>query len=231
MATYLDVLKQRVLIFDGAMGTSVQTLALTAADFGGAQLEGCNDYLVISRPDVVASIHAAFLSVGCDVVETDTFRSNRLTLREYQLADRVVEINRAAAALARGVADKFATAERPRFVAGSIGPSGLLPSTSDPTLGNITYAELASVFQEQAQGLIEGGVDVLLIETSQDILEVKALTLGSHGETMVPVPSQCSVAGKPLTKVLDVAAIDERLNEHGYIIPGLGDAGDKIFGT
>ena len=175
---YLDVLKKRVLIYDGAMGTSVQALELSASDFGGASLEGCNDYLVISRPDAVESIHASFLSVGCDVLETDTFRSNRLTLREYELHERVLEINRAAARLARGVADKFATAERPRFVAGSIGPSGLLPSTSDAVLGNITYDQLAAVFEEQAQGLIEGGVDVLLIETSQDILEVKAQVTG-----------------------------------------------------
>ena len=175
---YLDVLKQRVLIYDGAMGTSIQTLELSASDFGGAALEGCNDYLVITRPDAIETIHASFLDVGCDVLETDTFRSNRLTLREYDLHERVVEINRAAARLARGVADKFATSERPRFVAGSIGPSGLLPSTSDPVLGNITYDELAVVFEEQAHGLIEGGVDVLLIETSQDILEVKAQVTG-----------------------------------------------------
>ena len=97
---YLDILKQRVLIFDGAMGTSVQALGLTAADFGGTALEGCNDYLVITRPDVVESIHASFLAVGCDVVETDTFRSNRLTLKEYDLHERVIEINRAAASIA-----------------------------------------------------------------------------------------------------------------------------------
>ncbi|MGQ0813855.1 MAG: homocysteine S-methyltransferase family protein, partial [Gemmatimonadota bacterium] len=175
---YLDILKHRVLIYDGAMGTSVQTLGLSAADFGGPSLEGCNDYLVISRPDAIESIHASFLAAGCDVLETDTFRSNRLTLKEYDLHERVLEINRAAASLARRVADRFATSERPRFVAGSIGPSGLLPSTSDPTLGNITYDELAAVFDEQAQGLIEGGVDVLLIETSQDILEVKAQITG-----------------------------------------------------
>ncbi|MGQ0562541.1 MAG: methionine synthase [Gemmatimonadota bacterium] len=177
---YLDILKHRVLVYDGAMGTSVQTLGLSASDFGGAALEGCNDYLVITRPAAIESIHASFLSVGCDVLETDTFRSNRLTLREYELHERVVEINRAAASLARRVADRFATPDRPRFVAGSIGPSGLLPSTSDPTLGNITYRELAAVFEEQAQGLIEGGVDVLLIETSQDILEVKAQIAGSR---------------------------------------------------
>src|SRR5687767_3407134 len=131
---YLDVLKNKVLIFDGAMGTSVQTLGLTAADFGGTHLEGCNDYLVITRPDAIESIHASFLEVGCDVLETDTFRSNRLTLREYDLHDRVLEINRAAAQLARRVADKFSTSDKPRFVAGSIGPSGYLPSTSDATL-------------------------------------------------------------------------------------------------
>ncbi len=193
---YLDILKQKILIFDGAMGTSVQLLNLTAADFGGLHLEGCNDYLVISRPDAIESIHASFLSVGCDVLETDTFRSNRLTLREYELQDRVLEINRKAAQLARKVADKFATSAKPRFVAGSIGPSGFLPSTSDATLGAITYDELAEVFQEQARGLIEGGVDVLLIETSQDILEVKAQMTGIRrcfAEMNVRLPIQAQV--------------------------------------
>ncbi|MBW3554958.1 MAG: homocysteine S-methyltransferase family protein, partial [Gemmatimonadetes bacterium] len=160
------------------MGTSIQTRGLTADDFGGPALEGCNDYLVITRPDVVEEIHASFLEVGCDVVETDTFRSNRLTLKEYGLQDRILEINRAAAEVARRACDRYATEEKPRFVAGSIGPSGYLPSTSDPALGNITYEELVEAFTEQARGLIEGGVDVLLIETSQDILEVKAQVTG-----------------------------------------------------
>ena len=171
---YLHELERRVLIYDGAMGTSIQELGLTAADFGGAGLEGCNDYLVITRPDAIESIHASFLEAGADVLETDTFRSNRLTLREYGLQDRVLEINRAAAQVARRAANRYATPDRPRFVAGSIGPSGYLPSTSDPSLGNITFAELVEAFSEQARGLIEGGVDVLLIETSQDILEVRA---------------------------------------------------------
>jgi len=176
---YLQALAERVLVFDGAMGTSIQRYELTAADFGGDALEGCNDYLVITRPDVVGEIHASFLAAGADVLETDTFRSNRLTLREYALQDRVREINVAAARLARSVADHFAAEDgRPRFVAGSIGPSGLLPSASDPTLGNITLAELVPVFAEQAAALVEGGVDVLLIETSQDILEVKAAIFG-----------------------------------------------------
>jgi 5-methyltetrahydrofolate--homocysteine methyltransferase len=175
---YLDILRERVLIFDGAMGTSLQQLDLTEADFGGPGLEGCNDYLVITRPDAIEGVHASFLEVGCDVVETDTFRSNRLTLREYGLQDRVLEINRAAASLARRVCDRFETADRPRYVAGSIGPSGFLPSTSDPVLGAITFDELITAFAEQAQGLLEGGADVLLIETSQDILEVKAQMVG-----------------------------------------------------
>ncbi len=175
---YLRALLDRVLVFDGAMGTSIQRYELTARDFGGERLEGCNDHLVISRPDVIEEIHASFLEAGCDVLETNTFRSNRITLGEYGLSDRVHEINVAAAALARRVADRFATDGRPRFVAGSIGPSGFLPSASDPTLGNITFDELVPVFAEQAAGLIAGGVDVLLIETSQDILEVKAAIFG-----------------------------------------------------
>ncbi len=167
-----------LLVFDGAMGTSLQGYDLGADDFGGEHLIGCNDHLVISRPDVVAEVHASFLEVGCDVVETDTFRSNRITLKEYHLQDRVREINRTAAEIARSAADRFSTPERRRFVAGSIGPSGFLPSASDPTLGNITFAELVPVFAEQARGLVEGGVDVLLIETTQDILEAKAAVFG-----------------------------------------------------
>ncbi|MCK5640831.1 MAG: homocysteine S-methyltransferase family protein, partial [Gammaproteobacteria bacterium] len=147
------------------MGTSVQEMELTADDFGGPQLEGCNDHLVLSKPDVIRDIHASFLEVGCDVVETDSFRANRLTLGEYGLGEKTVEMNRAAARIAREVADGFATPDRPRFVAGSIGPSGYLPSTSDPTLGNVSYAELAETFREQASGLIEGGADLLIVET------------------------------------------------------------------
>ncbi|HEX8907546.1 MAG TPA: homocysteine S-methyltransferase family protein, partial [Longimicrobiaceae bacterium] len=176
---YLSALAGRVLVFDGAMGTSIQRYNLSASDFGGERLEGCNDYLVISRPQVIEEIHTSYMEAGCDVLETDTFRSNRLTLREYGLQDQVREINVAAASLARRVADRFAAQDgRPRFVAGSIGPSGFLPSASDPTLGNITFAELVPVFAEQARALVEGGVDVLLIETSQDILEVKAAIFG-----------------------------------------------------
>src|ERR1700682_4686837 len=130
---YLDAIKDHVLIFDGAMGTSIQRYKLTADDFGGEKLNGCNDYLVITRPDVIEEIHGSFLAVGSEVVETNTFRSNRLTLGEYGLQDRVLEINRVAAQLARRVADRIgAETGRPRYVAGSLGPTGKLPSSDDP---------------------------------------------------------------------------------------------------
>jgi 5-methyltetrahydrofolate--homocysteine methyltransferase len=175
---YLEALAKRVLIFDGAMGTSLQSQNLTVEHFGGEQYYGCNDYLVISYPQAVEQVHRSFLEVGVDVIETDTFRSCRLTLDDYGLGDRTLEINRSAAALARKLADEYTTDEHPRFVAGSIGPSGKLPSADDPDLSDVSYDDLVEVFCEQAKGLIEGGVDVLLIETSQDILEVKAAIHG-----------------------------------------------------
>lgn len=182
---YLDALQERVLVFDGAMGTSLQAMGLTEAHFGGRQFHGCNDYLVISHPEAVENVHRSFLEAGVDVLETNTFRSNRLTLGEYGLAGRVQEVNRAAAELARRLADEYSLkpalpggAPAPRFVAGAIGPSGRLPSADDPELSNIAFEELVDVFREQATGLVDGGVDLVLIETSQDILEVKAAILG-----------------------------------------------------
>ena len=175
---YLDELNRRVLIYDGAMGTNIQRYHLSAEDFGGKALEGCNDHLVLTRPDVIQEIHESFLKVGCDVVETCTFQSTPRRLHEWGLGDKVREINVAAARLARAAADKYATPERPRFVAASMGPTGMLPSSSDPVLSQITYNELASNYYEQAKYLVEGGVDLLLIETSQDILEVKAAVAG-----------------------------------------------------
>ena len=176
---YLDAIEDHIVLFDGAMGTSIQNYNLTIEDFGGPQLEGCNDYLVITRPDVIQAIHESFLAVGSEVVETNSFRGNRLTLGEYGLGDRVIEINQAAARIARAACDKYeALTGIPRFVAGSIGPSGKLPSGTDPDLSDISFEALADLFHEQAQGLVEGGADLLLIETSQDILEVKAAVYG-----------------------------------------------------
>jgi 5-methyltetrahydrofolate--homocysteine methyltransferase len=167
LADFLQVLKQqRVLVYDGAMGTNIQKHHLTAEDFWGK--EGCNELLVLSRPDVIRAIHASFFAAGCDVVETDSFGSTRIVLAEYDLQDRTRELNVAAARLAREVADQYSTPEKPRFVAGSIGPTTKLPS-----LGHIGYDAMAAAYREQADALIEGGVDVLLIETSQDLLQAK----------------------------------------------------------
>ncbi|MCX5760540.1 MAG: homocysteine S-methyltransferase family protein, partial [Gemmatimonadetes bacterium] len=175
---YLSALDQRVLVYDGAMGTSIQRHHLTAEDYGGVTLEGCNDHLVLTRPDVIRSIHESFLAVGCDVVETCTFQSTPRRLEEWGLFGKARNINVAAATLAREACAKYATADRPRFVAGSIGPTGMLPSSSDPALSAITFDALAEQYYLQAKYLAEGGVDVLLVETSQDILEVKAAIAG-----------------------------------------------------
>ncbi|MBN1304889.1 MAG: methionine synthase [Anaerolineales bacterium] len=199
---YLDALEKKVLVFDGAMGTSLQVQNLTAEHFGGEQYNGCNDHLVISYPEAVEKVHRSFLEVGVDVLETDTFRSNRLTLAEYGLGERVLEINETAARLARRLADEYSKVENQkseiqnRFAAGSIGPSGKLPSADDPELSNISFDELADIFREQAVGLVKGGVDLILIETSQDILEVKAAILGiqqAFEETGIWLPIQAQV--------------------------------------
>ncbi|HEU4720132.1 MAG TPA: methionine synthase [Gemmatimonadaceae bacterium] len=175
---YLAALADRVLVYDGAMGTNIQRHNPTPDDFGGKALEGCNDHLVLTRPDIIQSIHESFLAVGCDVVETCTFQSTPHRLREWGLEEKTRDINVQAARLARAACDKYATPDRPRFVAGSIGPTGMLPSSSDPALSNITFGELAETYYWQAKYLVEGGVDVLLVETAQDILEVKAALTG-----------------------------------------------------
>src|ERR1700732_1833401 len=169
MSNYLDALAQRVLIFDGAMGTNIQSYQLTAQDFGGQATEGCNEYLVLTKPSVIEEIHSAFLEVGCDVIETDSFPASRIKLDEYGVGNLTREVNLTAAQMARGLVDRYSTPAQPRFVAGSIGPTGMLPSSNDPLLGNITYQQLAELFREQTVPLLKGGVDLLLIETSQDI--------------------------------------------------------------
>ncbi|OQY89527.1 MAG: methionine synthase [Anaerolineae bacterium UTCFX1] len=220
--SYLDALEKKILVFDGAMGTSLQVQNLTAEHFGGEQYNGCNDYLVISYPEAVEKVHRSFLEVGVDVLETDTFRSNRLTMKEYNLQDRVIEINMAAAQLAKRLADEFAEKTgQPRFVAGSIGPSGKLPSANDPDLSNITYDELIDVFREQAVGLIRGGADLLLIETSQDILEVKAVINGLHQafeETQIYLPIQAQVTLDTTGRML----LGTDINASLTIIEGMG---------
>ena len=198
VSPYLAALAQRVLVFDGAMGTNIQRYHLSAEDFGGNSLEGCNDHLVLTRPDVIQAIHESFLAVGCDVVETCTFQSTPHRLREWGIEPRTHELNRTAAQLARAACNRFATADRPRFVAGSVGPTGMLPSSSDPVLSNITFAALSETYYAQAKALVEGGVDLLLIETAQDILEVKAAIDGferlfSELGRRVPIQAQVTL--------------------------------------
>ena len=195
MSRYLELLRERVLVFDGAMGTQLMELELTPEDFGGAAYHGCNEALVLTRPHVIQSIHEEYLEAGADVVETDTFTASRLKLDEYGLGEKVAEINREAARLARAACEKFSTADRPRFAAGSMGPTGMLVSSSDPALSKITFEELANIYGEQARYLIEGGVDLLLLETMQDLLELKAAIAGivrefDKGLRRVPIQAQ-----------------------------------------
>ncbi|MFN3360968.1 MAG: homocysteine S-methyltransferase family protein, partial [Pseudanabaenaceae cyanobacterium] len=158
-----------VIVFDGGMGTALQMQNLTAADFGGAQYEGCNEYLVITKPEAVAKVHRAYLEAGADVIETNTFGATSIVLGEYDLAGLAYEINQKAAALAKSIAQSYSTPEKPRFVAGSIGPT-----TKLPTLLHIQFEQMEQAYQEQVRGLLDGGVDLLIVETCQDILQIKS---------------------------------------------------------
>jgi len=162
-----------VIVFDGAMGTNLQTQNLTAEDFGGPQYEGCNEYLVHTKPEAVAKVHSDFLAAGADVIETDTFGSMSIVLAEYDLADQAYYLNKTAAELAKRVAAEFSTPEKPRFVAGSMGPT-----TKLPTLGHIDFDTMKASFAEQAEALFDGGVDLFIVETCQDVLQIKAALNG-----------------------------------------------------
>jgi 5-methyltetrahydrofolate--homocysteine methyltransferase len=171
MSNFLQTVQDRVVFYDGAMGTNIQLRQPTLDDFWGK--ENCSEILVLSRPDIIRDIHASFLQVGCDVLETNTFGGTGLVLGEFGLRDKVREINVKAAQLAREVAQEFSTKDKPRFVAGSIGPTTKLPS-----LGHITFDAMLEAYEEQAAALIEGDVDILLIETAQDLLQAKIATVG-----------------------------------------------------
>jgi 5-methyltetrahydrofolate--homocysteine methyltransferase len=184
---FLQHLAQRVLLFDGATGTSLQTQHLTADDFGGAHLEGCNEYLCISNPEAVRKVHYGFLDAGADIIETNSFGSTSIVLAEYDIAEKAYELSRLSAEIARSCADEYSTPERPRFVAGSIGPTTKLPS-----LGHIDFDTMAASFREQIAGLVDGGSDLLCIETCQDPLQIKAALYGAmeyfdQGGRRVPV--------------------------------------------
>ncbi|CAB4935812.1 unannotated protein [freshwater metagenome] len=190
---YLAAVRDHVVIFDGGMGATLEQFELTAEDYGGLQGK-CHEALILNRPDVIEGVHATMVEAGAEVVETDTFQASRLKLEEWGLAEHTLEINRRAVEIARKAVGEH------RFVAGSIGPTGHLPASDDPTLGAIRFGELVTVFEEQARGLVEGGADLIIIETAQDILEVKAAIFGTREAftaTGRRVPIQVSVSLLP----------------------------------
>src|SRR4026207_160586 len=193
MPNILDTLKERIVVFDGAMGTNLQVQNLTLDDFGGPRFEGCNENLLVTRPDAVEKVHAGFLEVGCDVIETNSFNGTPVDFAEYDVADKAYDMNVLAGQLAKRVASDYATKEKPRWVAGSMGPGRKLP-----TLGHISFAELRDAYKVQVSGLLDGGVDLLIVETCQDVLQTKA-ALGAifahFAETRrrVPVIAQVTI--------------------------------------
>ncbi|MEO5858944.1 MAG: methionine synthase [Pyrinomonadaceae bacterium] len=166
---FLDLLKEKVVVFDGAMGTYLQSLNLSIDEWGGPAFENCSENLLYTRPDAIETVHKAFLDVGCDVIETNSFGGSEIVLAEFGIAEKTYDVNKRAAELAKRITSDYSTPDKPRFVAGSIGPG-----TKLPTLGHITYKDLKAAYYEQVRGLIDGGSDVLLIETCQDLLQTKA---------------------------------------------------------
>jgi 5-methyltetrahydrofolate--homocysteine methyltransferase len=186
-----DILAERVLVLDGAMGTMLQQRNLTAADFGGPALEGCNESLNRTRPDVVREIHRAYLAAGSDAIETNTFNCDRISLGDYGLSNDVYELNVTAARLARKAAEEFSTGARPRFVIGSMGPT----TKSITVVGGVTFAQLVEVYYERAKGLIDGGADILAAETCNDTRAVKAALVAIERlrrELGRPIPTMVS---------------------------------------
>src|SRR3954464_1085397 len=193
MRDYLQAINSRVVIFDGGMGATLEQFDLTQEDYGGLQGK-CHEALVLNRPDVIKGVHESMVEAGAEVVETDTFQASKLKRDEWGLGEHTLEINTKAAQIAREAVGED------RFVAGSIGPTGMLPASDDPTLGNIRFGELVDIFAEQAEGLITGGSDLLIIETAQDILEVKAAVFGAREafkKTGKTLPIQTSVSLLP----------------------------------
>lgn len=169
MSEFLDLLKEKIVIFDGGMGTYLQSLNLTIDDWGGPNFENCSENLLYTRPDAIETVHKAFLDVGCDVIETNSFGGGEVVLQEFGIADKTYDVNFRAADLAKRIASDYSTKDKPRFVAGSIGPG-----TKLPTLGHITYRDLKAAYVEQVRGLYDGGSDILIVETCQDLLQTKA---------------------------------------------------------
>ncbi len=222
-----------MLVLDGAMGTQLQQAGLTADDFGGAPYEGCNERLVLTRPDVVRRIHASYLEAGADIVETNTFGGTPLVLEDFGIAHEAEVINRAAARLAREAADAHATPERPRWVAGSIGPTTKALSVT----GGITFAELVEHFRIQARALHEGGVDYFLVETCQDTRNIKAALLGieqAQVDLEPKLPVAVSATIEPMGTMLagqTAEALAAALDHIGLLYLGLNCATGPLFMT
>ena len=193
MPNLLDAIKERIVVFDGAMGTNLQVQNLTLDDFGGPRFEGCNENLLVTRPDAVENVHTAFLDVGCDVIETNSFNGTPVDFAEYGIADKAYEMNLRAAQLAKRIANDYSTKAKPRWVAGSMGPGRKLP-----TLGHISFRELRDAYMVQARGLLHGGADLLIVETCQDLLQTKAalnaiFSVFEETHRRVPVIAQVTI--------------------------------------
>ncbi|MGB9168451.1 MAG: homocysteine S-methyltransferase family protein [Nitrososphaeraceae archaeon] len=221
--SFSEALKKRILLFDGAMGTEIQKLNPQSQDFPNNK-DGFNDGLILSRPEWIKQIHRNYLNAGADCIETNTFGGNKFKLDEYGFGDQIVKFNKRAAELAREVCNEFH--DKPRYVIGSMGPSGFLPSSNDPDLGQKPLEQIIESFALQAEGLILGGVDALLIETSQDILEVK-LVIEACRNTM-------SKLGKKIPLIANVT-----LDQYGKMLLGtnvqaafttVSDMGIDVFG-
>jgi 5-methyltetrahydrofolate--homocysteine methyltransferase len=200
MPSFTDMLREKILVFDGATGTHLQGQHLTADDFGGEHLNGCNEILVVSRPSAVQNVHRDYLEAGCDVIETNSFGSSSIVLVEYDIADRAYELSFASARLARELAQAYSTPAHPRFVAGSMGPTTKLPS-----LGHIGFRAMADSYGVQARGLVEGGADLLCVETCQDVLQTKAALYGIFsyfGEARRRVPVIVSITVETMGTML-----------------------------
>nr|WP_071395215.1 methionine synthase [Bacillus tuaregi] len=206
-ASIIEQMNNKILIMDGAMGTMLQEANLSADDFGGEQLEGCNENLNLTRPDVIESIHRQYLEAGADIIETNTFGATRIVLDEYGLGSKAYEINLIAAQIARRAVDSISTPAWPRYVAGSMGPTTKTLSVT----GGTTFAELSQDYEEQARGLIDGGVDLLLLETSQDLLNVKAGFIGikqAFDKTGITLPLMISGTIEPMGTTLAGQSIE-----------------------
>ena len=217
----MTALSERILVIDGAMGTQLQARNLTADDFGGAEYEGCNEYLVISRPDVIEDVHRDYLAAGADIVESNSFGSTDIVLAEYGLQDQVFELNRQAALIARRACDVFSTPDKPRWVAGSMGPTTRTISVT----GGVTFPQLVESFRGQTLGLLAGGVDLLLLETAQDTLNLKAAAEGirlAFDEAGQRVPLMISGTIEPTGTMLAGQGVEALYTSLAHLEDSLG---------